>query len=137
MYFKFNKERFIKLKMIYNPPFYVFGFDLKISDTRKPNNNDADIPPAEAVSPPVITPKNPFSSIAFFTPSVNSEPNPVSGTVAPAPAKSMIGLYKLNNSINAPTHTKVTSMRAGVSFVLSIRICPMTHIIPPTMNALM
>ena len=51
----------------------------------------AHIPPADAVKPPVNTPRNPCSSTAFRTPFASVFPNPVSGTDAPAPANSHKG----------------------------------------------
>ena len=121
---------------LYTSLIYDFGFDLNIRDTKKPNINAELIPAADAVNPPVITPKKPLSSTAFLTPSIRTEPNPVNGTLAPAPAKSIIGLYKSNNCKTVPVHTNATSIVAGVNFVLSNKTCPNAHIIPPTINAL-
>ena len=53
----------------------------------EPKTIAAAIPPEVAVNPPVKTPNRPFSSTAFSTPLANAYPNPVKGTVAPAPAK--------------------------------------------------
>ena len=50
---------------------------------------DAQIPAAQAVRPPEKIPKNPCSAIAFLTPFARRYPNPLRGTVAPAPAKSI------------------------------------------------
>ena len=60
--------------------------DLKQSAITRPKNTAAQMPPAEAVSPPVNAPRSPFSSTASRTPLLRRFPNPVRGTVAPAPA---------------------------------------------------
>ncbi len=75
--------------------------DLKINAINSPKNIAADIPPAAPAIPPVNTPINPSVSTAFFTPSNRTLPNPVSGTVAPAPANSTSGLY-------SPTAERIT-----------------------------
>lgn len=49
--------------------------------------------PAAAVVPPVKAPRNPFSFTASIAPSASKFPNPVRGTVAPQPAKSINFLY--------------------------------------------
>lgn len=46
------------------------------------------IPPAADFNPPVNMPRNPVLSISSITPFARLYPKPVSGTVAPAPAKS-------------------------------------------------
>ena len=46
---------------------------------------------AEAVNPPVNTPSNPFSATASRIPLASTWPNPVRGTLAPAPAHFAIG----------------------------------------------
>ena len=50
------------------------------------------IPPAVAFKPPVNAPSKPSSEMASLTPFARLYPNPVRGTVAPAPAKSTSGL---------------------------------------------
>ena len=50
------------------------------------------MPPDAAVKPPVNAPGRPHSSTAFCTPWANKCPNPSSGTLAPAPAKSASGI---------------------------------------------
>ena len=49
------------------------------------------IPPALAFKPPINMPRNPFSSTASRTPLARMLPNPVKGTLAPAPANSTKG----------------------------------------------
>ena len=66
-------------------------FGLKISAKIKPKVTAAVIPPAEAAMPPVKAPSNPFSTTAACTPLAREYPNPVKGTVAPAPANSTSG----------------------------------------------
>ena len=53
-----------------------------------PKNTAAAIPPAAAAVPPVKAPTNPFSCTFWTAPLASKLPNPVKGTVAPAPAKS-------------------------------------------------
>jgi hypothetical protein len=52
--------------------------------------------------------------------------------VAPHLAKSTSGLYIPMAVKSTPIQTYETNILAGVSFVLSIRICAMAHIAPPT-----
>ena len=92
------------------------------SPASKPAITAMVIPPAVAVSPPVNTPSNPSFSTASFTPFARAYPKPVSGTVAPAAANSANGLYRPIAVRNTPMTTYDTKIRAGVSFVLSIRI---------------
>lgn len=73
--------------------FYYLDLPLKNNEATIEKNIAAVIPPAVPVSPPVRIPIFPFSSTAFRTPSIREYPNPVSGTVAPNPAKSTNGLY--------------------------------------------
>lgn len=95
----------------------------------------AAIPAALAVSPPVKIPKSPFSFTASRIPFAMVYPKPVSGTVAPAPAKLTSGSYKPTAVYATPKVTNNTKILAGVNFVLSIKICPITQIKPPTTNA--
>ena len=71
--------------------FFILGSN--ISDAINPNISAADTPTAHEVNPPVNNPKNPCSSIAFFMPFHKTLPNPVRGTVAPAPANLTKGSY--------------------------------------------
>ena len=64
--------------------FFILGSN--ISDAINPNISAAETPTAHEVNPPVKSPRNPCSSIAFFIPFHKTLPNPVRGTVAPAPA---------------------------------------------------
>lgn len=48
-------------------------------------------PAPAAPMPPEITPMSPSSRMASIVPLASSAPKPVSGTLAPAPAKSMSG----------------------------------------------
>ena len=73
------------------PKFQDLSFALKRRLTSKPTIIAAVIPPAVAFSPPVSTPMKPLSAIASLTPLESVYPNPVNGTVAPAPAKSISG----------------------------------------------
>ena len=56
-----------------------------------PKKTAAQMPAAEAVKPPVNTPRSPSFSTACLTPLASVLPKPVSGTVAPAPAQSNRG----------------------------------------------
>jgi len=53
-------------------------------------NIAAAIPPAAAFIPPVNAPNSPISFTPLMAPFAKFAPNPVSGTVAPAPAKFII-----------------------------------------------
>ena len=66
--------------------FFIFGFEIK--DAIYPKNTAAAIPPAAAVVPPVNAPTKPISWTFCTAPLASKFPNPVKGTVAPAPAKS-------------------------------------------------
>ncbi len=57
-----------------------------LQDIRK--NTAAAIPPAAAFTPPVKQPTNPLWCTPSIAPFAKLYPNPVRGTVAPAPAKS-------------------------------------------------
>ena len=88
-----------------DPPMFIYGLaamlacpafqDLSLGLKRKlassPETIAAVIPPAVAFNPPVRMPRKPSSSIASITPFARVLPKPVSGIVAPAPAKSTIG----------------------------------------------
>ena len=63
------------------------------NEAKSPNTSAAVIPAAPAVNPPVNIPILPSFSTDLFTPSAIRHPNPVSGTDAPAPAKSISGRY--------------------------------------------
>ena len=71
----------------------------------------------------------------FIAPFASEFPKPGNGTVAPAPPISTNLSYIPNAPNIAPAVTKITNILAGVNFVVSIRICPITHIIPPTIKA--
>ena len=62
------------------------GFE--ISEAKYPKKTAAAIPPAEAFTPPIKAPTNPFWDTSSIAPLAKLYPNPVSGTVAPQPAKS-------------------------------------------------
>lgn len=53
-----------------------------------PKNTAAAMPPAAAAVPPVKAPTKPFCWTFCIAPFASRFPNPVKGTVAPAPAKS-------------------------------------------------
>ena len=114
--------------------YLLFGFAKK--ETTSPDSTAAVIPAEPAHNGPVRTPSNPFSRIASLVPFTRTLPKPVSGTVAPAPAKSTSLSYTPVAPSITPSTTKVTSILAGVIFVTSINICPITHMSPPTKNAL-
>ena len=84
------RERKVSLRKTQH---YFFGLLLNISEANIARTNVAVIPPDVAVKPPVSTPKKPFSSTACLTPCAIAYPKPVSGTVAPHPAKSTILSY--------------------------------------------
>ena len=65
---------------------------LNISAAISEKNTAAATPAAHAVKPPINAPISPFSSTASRTPLLKRYPKPVSGTVAPPPAKSTSGL---------------------------------------------
>ena len=89
----FSKESGALRRIAKSPVLYPYLFLLlKISAVRSAKTIDVAIPAAVAESPPVNIPIAPFSSMAFFTPSESAYPNPVRGTLAPAPAKSAIYL---------------------------------------------
>lgn len=64
------------------------------SAARKPAVNEAVTPPAAAVKPPVSAPTRPLCATESITPWASRCPKPMSGTVAPAPAKSASGSYQ-------------------------------------------
>ena len=66
--------------------FFIFGFE--INEAKYPKNTAAAIPPAAALTPPVNTPIRPDCWTSSIAPLARLYPNPVRGTVAPAPAKS-------------------------------------------------
>ena len=78
----------------------------------RPNMIAAVIPPAALVSPPVSIPNAPSVFTASFMPSHITNPNPLIGTVAPAPANSVRGLY-------SPTAPKITPATANPVRILA------------------
>ena len=109
--------------------FFIFGF--AINDAKYPKNIAAAIPPAFDFTPPINAPNSPTSFTDSNAPFARLAPNPVSGTVAPAPAKFINYLYIPRPPNIAPTVTNITSILAGVNFVLSNKIWPIIHIPPP------
>ena len=69
-----------------NHCFFIFGFEIR--DAIYPKKTAAAIPPAAAAVPPVKAPTSPISWTFSTAPFAKRFPNPVKGTVAPAPAKS-------------------------------------------------
>ena len=67
---------------------FYFPFGSNTAAASHENSTAPEIPPAADLRPPVNIPKNPELSISFITPFARLYPKPVSGTVAPAPAKS-------------------------------------------------
>ena len=117
--------------------FFYLSFGLAIIDTISPESTATVTPPAQAESPPVSIPVKPSLFIASRTPFASEFPKPVSGTVAPAPAKSTSLSYQPNAPNSTPRQTKSTRIFAGVSFVKSMRSCPTTQIAPPTKNGIL
>ena len=113
----------------------LFCPGLKINATKYPKNTAPAIPPAADLTPPMKAPNTPLSCTANFTPLLKLYPNPVKGTVAPAPANLTRGSYIPNAPKITPDTTKITNILAGVSFVRSSKSCPTTQINPPTQNA--
>lgn len=101
-------------------PFY-FVPDLVTKATMRPLIIAAVIPAEPEESGPVTIPSQPVSFIISRVPLANVYPKPVRGTVAPQPAKLTRWLYKPTASRITPRTTKLTSIRAGVSFVRSIK----------------
>lgn len=64
----------------------IFGF--ATNEAIYPKKTAAAIPPAAAEVPPVKAPMKPFCCTFSIAPLASKLPNPVSGTVAPAPANS-------------------------------------------------
>lgn len=93
------------------------------------------MPMDEALKPPLNIPINPSSLTAFLMPSHRVYPKPHKGTVAPAPAKSINGLYTPRTPATTPRQTSNTMILPGSSFVRSIRIWTSPQIRPPTKNA--
>ena len=71
--------------------FFIFGF--AINEAKYPKKIAAAIPPAAFFIPPVNAPKSPEVLTPSIAPLAKLYPNPVRGTVAPAPAKSTKYLY--------------------------------------------
>ena len=65
-----------------------------------------------------------------MTPVARQYPNPLIGTAAPALPNSNMGPYIPRPVRITPAVTNKTRILAGVSLVVSIRICPIVHIIP-------
>ena len=100
----------------------LLSFGSNRSAARKPKTIAAVMPPAAAFSPPVSAPSSPSSETASRTPLERLYPKPGQMAVAPAPAKSTSFSYTPAPPRMTPSTTKQTGIRAGVSFVLSIRI---------------
>ena len=95
-------------------------FDTK--DITSPENSATVIPVAVADKPPEKAPKIPFASTASLTPLPIAAPKPISGVETPAPKILKRTSYVPSAYRSTPTHTYDTRMRAGVSFVRSMRI---------------
>jgi Mrp family chromosome partitioning ATPase len=72
------------------------------------------MPPDAAVKPPVNAPGRPHSSTAFCTPWANKCPNPSSGTLAPAPAKSASGIEVMSVNLMLPKGDMPVAWRGPV-----------------------
>ena len=123
---------FLRTLGLLNGCFFICFSVLQKNETKSPDSTAAAIPAEPAHNGPVRTPSKPFSRIASLVPFTRTLPKPVSGTVAPAPAKSTSLSYTPVAPRITPSTTKVTSILAGVIFVTSISICPITHMSPPT-----
>lgn len=66
--------------------FFIFGLESR--EAIYPKNIAAAIPPLAAAAPPVKAPKIPSVLTFSIAPVASKLPNPVKGTVAPAPANS-------------------------------------------------
>ena len=85
-----NIFQVMPLFLVFYYIFYCFLIlGLATSEAIYPKNIAAAIPPAEALTPPVKAPKIPSSFTASIAPFARFAPKPVSGTVAPHPAKSI------------------------------------------------
>ena len=84
MYFALSSKGYLAKCLSYC--FFIFGFE--INEAIYPKNTAAAIPPAAAAVPPVNAPTKPISLVFCIAPFASKLPKPVSGTVAPAPAKS-------------------------------------------------
>lgn len=123
LYVKVGNKKDCKNKF-YSQSFLIlyFSFGFPSIANISPNVTAAAMPAEVAVIPPVNMPINPSLSTASITPFASEYPKPEIGTVAPVPAYLTIGSYMPIAVRTAPTHTYVTSILAGVSFVLSIKI---------------
>ena len=86
----------------------------------KAKNTAAAIPPAVAINPPVKIPRTPEDCAAPIAPFAREAPNPIIGTLIPAPAKLEIGSKIPNACRSTPTKTKVTKILEDVIFVVII-----------------
>ena len=100
--------------------FFIFGFANNAA--RYPKKIAAAMPPAAAFMPPENAPIRPMFFTSSIAPLAKRLPNPVNGTVAPAPAKLISFGYNPTAPKITPVVTKITSILAEVSFVLSISI---------------
>ena len=67
--------------------FLIFGFET--SDAIYPKKIALEIPAAQAFTPPIKAPMKPEFFTSSIAPFESKFPNPVKGTVAPQPAKSI------------------------------------------------
>ena len=77
---------------------------------------------ALAVNPPSNIPISPSLSICSAIPFHKLFPNPIRGTLAPAPAQSIKGCYKPKKPSIVPKTTNKTITLPGNNFVLSSKI---------------
>ena len=97
----------------------------------KPKNIAAAIPPAVACKPPVKIPKMPFALTAFIAPFANDAPNPIIGTLIPAPNNEASGSKSPKPASATPIISNKTKILAVVIFVFITSICPIKQISPP------
>ena len=81
-----NKDVNKNVNILKNYCFFIFGLETR--EAIYPKNIAAAIPPLAAAAPPVNAPIKPSVLTFSIAPLASKFPNPVKGTVAPAPAKS-------------------------------------------------
>ena len=85
--------------------YILLGFVLKIYDEIRPKISADVIPALEEDIPPVIAPRSPSLSTASLIPLPIFAPNPIRGTLTPAPNKFCNGSKIPTAYRNTPAHT--------------------------------
>ena len=98
-------EIFSIIQIMNRSAVFYFLLEENSNPTINANRTAEAIPAAAAVIPPVNTPRKPVSVTAFRIPFANRWPNPVRGTVAPAPANSTNFSYSPNAERITPATT--------------------------------